>query len=81
MKETIKKILAENAEIPLDELDSTASDGLLTDIGVDSLNIMYVIAVIEQEFGFTFNEEDMVFNNFNTIDKIENMIKKYTKEV
>lgn len=81
MRDLIKKIIAENVDIPEDELNVIAHDSVLTDIGVDSMNIMYVIAVIEQEFGFTFSEEDMMFKNFITLEKIENMINKYQKEV
>lgn len=77
MKEKIKTILAENIDISMDELNSIDDNDSLTDLGVDSLNIMYVIAVIEQEFGFTFEEDDMIFKNFTTIDKIEGMINSY----
>lgn len=79
MKDKIKQILSENADISVDELNSLSPDGLLSELGLDSLNIMYVIAEIEQEFQFRFEEDDMVFKNFATLDMVENMINKYIR--
>lgn len=77
MRDTIKRILMDNVEIQADVLETLGSDDLLTEHGLDSLNIMYVIAEIEQEFGFTFVEDDMLMDNFSTLTRIEKTVKSY----
>lgn len=33
----------------------------------------------EDEFGFTFADEDLLLEKFETFDKIESLVKKYTE--
>lgn len=79
MKDKIKKILVENIDIPVNEMNALSQNDPLTELGLDSLNIIYVIAEIEQEFGFTFAEDDMFMDNFSTLARMEATISGYLR--
>lgn len=51
------------------------SDPLLEGGLLDSLGILEVVTFIEQEYGFTVSDEDLVPENFRTIDRIGAFIK------
>jgi acyl carrier protein len=57
------------------------SDHLLESGTLDSLGILQVVTFIEQEYGFTVSDEDLVPENFQTIDRISAYIdsKKSSK--
>jgi len=46
------------------------SDELLESGIVDSLGILDLVAVLETEFRFTVNDEELVPENFRSVDKI-----------
>lgn len=77
MKEKIKEIICEHTYIVKDELDLLGNNDLLTKLGLDSINVVYIIGEIEEEFNFSFNDEDMLLVNFETLSKIEALILKY----
>lgn len=79
MLEKIKEIVSENTFVEIEKLNSMQGDELLTRIGLDSINVVYVIGAIEDEFGFTFADEDLLLEKFETFDKIESLVKKYTE--
>lgn len=77
MLEKIKKIVSENTFVEIDELNKLSGDDLLTQIGLDSINVVYIIGALEDEFGFTFADEDLLLIKFETFNKIEELIKSY----
>ena len=77
MKEKIKEIICEHTYIVKEELDLLGDNDLLTKLGLDSINVVYIIGEIEEEFNFSFNDEDMLLVNFETLNKIEALILKY----
>lgn len=81
MEEKIKGIICEFTLIEREELESIGRDELLTQIGLDSINIVYVIGEIESEFGFTFPDEELVIDNFETFNKILNIVLKYSNDI
>lgn len=58
----IKEILEFNKEIDLDES--------LGKIGLDSLNSVSLIVMLEDRFDIMFNDSELVFENFLTVNKI-----------
>lgn len=80
MLERVKEIISESTFVEMAELNKMTGDDLLTQIGLDSINVIYVIGAIEEEFGFSFADEDLLIDKFETINKIVEMIKKYTGE-
>lgn len=79
MLDKIKEIVSENTFVEVEELNKLSKNDLLTQIGLDSINVVYVIGAIEDEFGFTFPDEDLLLEKFETFGKIELLVKKYTE--
>jgi acyl carrier protein len=75
MRETlIKYILEEIIADPKEEL--MTDDDLLNSGLIDSLGIMRLIAFIENEFGMKIPPQDMVIENFMSVEAIANYIQK-----
>lgn len=73
MKDLVKKALVEVNENTRDKLDSNTliSDGVL-----DSLDIMNLIIKLEEEFEIEIDPEDVLSENFESIDTIVALINK-----
>lgn len=72
MEEKIYELLAE--EFP--DVDFTVSDTLVDDGILDSLTITGMIAALTMEFGITIPYEEITEDNFNSITKLTNMVKR-----
>lgn len=79
MIEKLRQIISQNAFIEMEKLETVGVDDLLTQIGVDSINIIYIIGEIEEQFDFTFIDEDLLLDKLDTFNKIMSLIEKYTK--
>ncbi|MBY7002867.1 phosphopantetheine-binding protein [Clostridium botulinum] len=79
MIEKLRKIISENTFIEIKELEAISQDELLSNLGLDSINLIYVVGEIEREFEFTFAEEELVLENFETINKIVKLVEKHLK--
>ena len=60
--------------VALNRFDNNAN---LEELGLDSVNIIKLIVLIEEEYKFEFDEMDLVFENMNTIEKLRLIILKY----
>ena len=58
------------------EIDFTASDALVDDGILDSLTISGIIAALSMEFGITIPYEEIVEENFNSVDAMAAMIER-----
>ena len=72
MNETILKLLTE--EFP--EVDFSASDTLVDDGILDSLTITVIIATLSMEFGITIPYEEIIEENFNSIEGLARMVER-----
>ena len=72
MNETILKLLTE--EFP--EVDFSASDTLVDDGILDSLTITGIIATLSREFGITIPYEEIIEENFNSIEGLARMVER-----
>ena len=72
MNETISKLLTE--EFP--EIDFSASDTLVDDGILDSLTITGIIATLSMEFGITIPYEEIIEENFNSIEGLARMVER-----
>lgn len=72
MKDTIKKIIAENRP-DIEDLDNAlfVEDGLL-----DSFDIVTLVSEFDKTFGISIDGADITPENFNTIDNIVELVKK-----
>lgn len=72
MKEKIQKLL--ESECP--DVDFTASDELVTDGILESLTLTIIIAALSIEFGITIPYEDIIEENFNSLDAMAAMVER-----
>ena len=74
MKEKILELLGE--EFP--EIDFESSDELVDDGILDSLTIVGVIAALSDEFEVELPYEEIIPENFNSIDAIAELIERHS---
>lgn len=73
MKEKLLEIL--KREYP--EIDFNVDADLVDDGILDSLGIVDIISDISMEFGVVLPYEEIIPENFNSVDAMADMIKKY----
>ena len=77
MLEKIKKILHENTFVDMEILNELDNDTDLTTLGLDSINVVYVIGDLEETFGIICAPEDLLLDNFSTYNHIISLIQRY----
>lgn len=70
MEDTIKKILSEI--VP--EFDEYSGNDMIKDELLDSMQILEIIAEVEEEFKIEIPAEEMVGDNFRSVQAIKNII-------
>lgn len=75
MKDKVLKLLKQ--ECP--EIDFTASNELVSDGMLESLTLTTIIAALTMEFGITIPYEDIVEENFNSVDAMTAMVERLSK--
>ena len=72
MKELVLKVLRD--ECP--DIDFTASDKLVSGGILDSITITTIIAALTMEFGVTIPYEEVVEENFDSLEAIVRLVEK-----
>ena len=72
MKDEVLQVLEE--EYP--EIDFRSSDKLVTDGILDSLTITGIIATLSAEFDISISYDDIVEENFNSVEALAAMVKR-----
>ena len=57
-------------------IDFESSDALVDDGILDSLSITGIIAVLSMEFGIMIPYEEIVEDNFNSVDALADMVER-----
>lgn len=76
LEQRIKEIIVERLflEIEPDQLEDNAS---LTDAhGVDSVRLFDMIVGLEEDFEVSFEDEELVIENFDTVENIADRIRE-----
>lgn len=76
-REKIEKIIFLSIEEVLGRKVSFDLSIDLTSEGLDSLNVVELVMLIEESFEIEFMDEDMLLQNFTSIDSIYNVLTKY----
>lgn len=73
MEQVVRALLKKHikSNIDFEEISSTES---LEDAGMNSIDFIKVVADIEMEYEIIFPDEELDFENFNTIDNIVKFI-------
>ena len=73
LKEKIVKIIEELSGIDEEEISKVSN--LISDEIIDSLGMIELISFLEKEFNVIFSEDDLVLENFETLNKIIDLIE------
>lgn len=76
MKEKILEILKEMD----DSVDYAAENALIDDKIIDSLTLTALISELESEFGIEIDMDDIVPENFNTVDAMAELVTRLLDE-
>ncbi len=76
MKETILEILKEIRS----DIDFENATALIDDGQLESLDIVAIVGEFNEEFDVEISVEDLVPENFNTVDAMVELIKKAQEE-
>ena len=49
----------------------------MTDLSIDSMLFIQLVVDIEDEFGFEFDDEDLLLELYDTMEDVINKVKKY----
>jgi len=73
MKERIEKVLVNVKK----EMEGHLNDNMLITEGIlDSLDIMTIIMTLEEEFDIEIDTEDVISDNFESVDAILKLVEK-----
>jgi len=72
--ERIEKIITDVLKIEPGTIKEISRDDTLNRIGVDSVNFIEIVISLEDEFNITFEDEELLLQNLNTINKLKNVI-------
>lgn len=75
LEKTIRNKLAEVLRTENPEEISLEKD--LKEYGMDSLNAIELVVVLEMEFGIEFAEDDLLVDNLCTVQKLILVVRKY----
>ena len=71
----IKNDIMRNRNAKLSEDEDLLSSGIL-----DSLGILQLVAFIEKSFGIRIPDEDVVFDNFQSLNAMAEYLQKYQSD-
>jgi len=71
--ESIKECLQE----VLDDEGTVERNTELLPMGIDSMSFIRLIVLLEEKFGIEIDDDDILLDNFSSIDNMEKLISKY----
>lgn len=71
--EILKKFISEEKGINIDDISNDTS--LLESGMIDSVNMVQILLFIEEQFGIKVEDNELIPENFDTINSIFNLIK------
>ncbi len=72
--EKLKEVLQMAMGDSIDFDSCTEDSNLVTDLGLNSVGILYVVIAVEEFFGIRF--DDVTFGDFNTVSDVIDYISK-----
>lgn len=77
MENKIREIVGMVLELSADDTDALQEDTDLLELGLDSMTCVEVVVNLEEEFGITVEEEDLLVENMATIRLLCDLVEKY----
>lgn len=79
MKKEIMDIVRKTIELEDSVTNETLESSDLMVLGMNSIMAIQIIVLLESEFNIEFDDEDLLLENVDSIEKIVNLVKKYIK--
>ncbi len=76
IKEQIVSVIASALNIETEQVSSMPADENLNRVGVDSVNFIEIIIRLEDTLHITFDDEELLLDNLNTLNKLETVISQ-----
>ena len=73
--EKVRKIIADQMCIDIEKVQ--ANSNILTDIGADSLDVVEMLMIVEEEWGIVVDDDDM--RGFSTVQSVVDYIESKIK--
>ena len=73
----MRERILEIAKKALPQIDFEGSDSLVDDGILDSLSIVTLISELTMEFGVTFDMEELMPEDFNSIDSMVETVRRF----
>lgn len=80
IKEKIIECIALVLRVDIADLKNLPGDQSLRLVGMDSLNSVDVIVNIEQELNISFNDNELMMDNINTVNKLVKIVEQKVAE-
>jgi len=81
LNEKIADIVAMVLRIDAENVNQMNGDEPLNTIGMDSLNCMDIVVSIEEEYNISFNDEELLLDNLNSINKISAIVAQKLEQL
>lgn len=76
IKEKIRKYIAENILFSSNGFPYSDSTSFLDNGIIDSMNVLELVMFIEENFGVTVNDADVVPENFDSVDRLADYVQR-----
>jgi acyl carrier protein len=80
VKEKIKNYISENILFSSKGFPYSDDTSFLDNGIIDSMNVLELVAFIEENFGITVEDSDLTPDNFDSIDRMADYIQQKTLE-
>lgn len=75
-KNRIKNMMVERLFMPMEPADIEDDKSLVTEYGVDSLNLLELVVGVEEEFGVRIGDTEFRVSNFETVNALAAFIEE-----
>ncbi len=69
-KQRIKRMMVDRLFMPISAEEIEDDKSLVTDYGVDSLNLLELVVGVEEEFGIVIGDTEFRVGNFETVNAL-----------
>lgn len=76
-RSNVINILSEALDVDINVLSQIGDDEDICPYGLDSIKGIQAIVLLEEEFHIELDDEDLLIENVNTINKIKKTFEKY----
>ena len=79
IEKRIRCIISNHIDISV-PIDNVGPDDDLTDIGLNSISYIKLVVLLEKEFDFEFNDNELNVEKYKTISSVVNAIESHLKK-